>query len=109
MNNSLESGTRPKGEPKRVFDKAFKHEAVRLVLEGGRTVAEVSRNLGICESVLHRWKRQYQEDPEHSFPGKGRLKPMEEELRRLKRELADAREERDILKKAIAYFSRGPR
>lgn len=94
---------------RRKFDKAFKQEAVRLVLENGKSVAEVARNLGIHENVLHNWKRKYLEDPDHSFPGKGHLKPADEELRRLKKELSDVTEERDILKKALAVFSRGAR
>jgi len=96
-------------EPRRKYDRAFKYEAVKLVAEGGRSVAEVARNLGVNENLLHRWKRQYLEDTEHAFPGKGRLKPPEEAVRRLQRELADVREERDILKKALAIFSKGPR
>jgi len=96
-------------ESRRKYDRAFKYEAVKLVAEGGRSVAEVARNLGVNENLLHRWKRQYLEDTEHAFPGKGRLKPPEEAVRRLQRELADVREERDILKKALAIFSKGPR
>lgn len=90
----------------RKFDKEFKLEAVRLVTERGRKVAEVARSLGVHENLLYRWKNQYSDDPVGSFPGKGRLKPHEEELRRLQRELTDTREERDILKKALAVFSR---
>ena len=96
-------------DKRRKYDKAFKDEAVRLVLRGDRSLAEIARNLGIHENMLRTWKTKYMEDPEHSFPGKGRLKPHEEELRQLKKELRDVTEERDILKKAIAYFSRGPR
>lgn len=90
---------------RRVFDKEFKKEAVRLVLEGGRSVAEASRSLGIHENLLHTWKKKYQEDTEHAFPGKGHLKPYEEEFRKLQRENADLKEEREILKKALAIFS----
>ncbi len=96
-------------EPRRKYARAFKYEAVKLVVEGGRSVAAVARNLGVNENLLHRWKRQYLEDTEYAFPGKGRLKPPEEAVRRLQRELADVREERDILKKALAIFSKGPR
>jgi transposase len=97
------------GEQRRRYDRAFKNEAVKLVTEGGRTVAEAARNLGIHENLLHKWKKQYEEDSEHAFPGKGRLKPQDEALRKLQRELADVREERDILKKALAIFSKGPK
>ena len=97
------------GEKRRKYDRAFKYEAVKLVTEGGRSVAEAARNLGIHENLLWKWKREYLEDSEHAFPGKGRLKPQDEAVRRLQRELADVREERDILKKALAIFSKGPK
>jgi transposase len=95
------------GNPKRKYDKEFKVEAVRLVLEEGRKVTEVANNLGIHENLLHLWKKKYLEDPEFSFPGKGYLKPRDEEIRQLKKRLSDAEQERDILKKALAVFSRG--
>ena len=50
-------------------------------------------------------KKQYEEDPQFAFPGKGLLKPQDEELRQLKRQLERVQEERDILKKALAYFA----
>ena len=80
-------------------------EAVGLITEKGYSIAEASRNLGIEYSVLRRWKKQIADDPQNAFPGKGRLKAPDEELRRLKRELQRVTEERDILKKALAYFS----
>ena len=94
---------------RRKYDREFKVEAVKLVTEGGRTVAEAARNLGIPENLLYKWKEKYSEDMAHAFPGKGRLKPAEEELRRMKRELADVTQERDILKKALAIFSKEPK
>ncbi len=90
---------------RRVFDKEFKKEAVRLVIEGGRKVPEVARSLGVHESLLRYWKRKFMEDPEGSFPGKSHLKPQEEAIRRLERELASVKEDREILKKALAIFS----
>lgn len=90
----------------RKFDRDFKLEAVRLVTEGGRGVAEVARSLDIHENLLRRWKSQFSEDPVGSFPGKGRLKPEEEELRRLRMENESLREDREILKKALAIFSK---
>ena len=96
-------------EKRRKYDREFKIETVRLVLEKGRSVAEVARNLGVHENLIHKWKKQYIEDSEHVFPGKGHLKPHDEEFRRLKRELKDVSEERDILKKALAIFSRQPK
>ena len=96
-------------EKRRKFDREFKSEAVRLVIEEGRPIATVARNLGIHQNLLHKWKKQYEEDPQYAFPGKGRLKEPDEEMRRLKKELADVKEERDILKKALAIFSKGPK
>ncbi|RPI54694.1 MAG: transposase [Deltaproteobacteria bacterium] len=59
--------------------------------------------------MLRTWKRKYREDPEGSFPGKGHLKPQDEEFRKLQKENANLREDREILKKALAIFSRHPR
>lgn len=94
---------------RRKYDRAFKIEAVKLVTERGTSVAEAARSLGIHENLLHSWKRKYLEDTADAFPGKGHLKPQEEELRRLSRKLADVEEERDILKKALAIFSKEPK
>jgi len=94
---------------RRKFDAEFKREAVRLITSGGRRASEVARDLGVSSNLLHRWKQQYLEDPGQAFPGKGHLKPEEEEFRRLKKQLADVTEERDILKKALAIFSKKPR
>jgi transposase len=79
------------------------------VTESGRTVADVARSLGVHENQLHKWKRQYREDPAGSFPGKGKVKPQEEELRRLQKENAELKMEREILKKALAIFSKHPK
>jgi transposase len=96
------------GEPKgrRRYDRDFKEGAVRLVLDGGRSVRSVARDLGIHENMLHRWKSEYLEDRKYAFPGKGHMKPHEEELMRLRKKLADVEEEREILKKALAIFSK---
>ena len=90
---------------RRQFDRAFKVEAVRLVTEEGRPVAAVARDLGIGENLLHRWKQQFTDQQEQAFVGTGNLTPEQAELRRLRRELIDVTEERDILKKAISVFS----
>jgi len=94
---------------RRKFDKSFKIEAVQLVLRGDRTETEIAKDLGINSNMLNRWKRELLAKGEHSFLGKGNLTPQEEELRRLRKELRDVTEERDILKKATAIFSRMPR
>ena len=87
------------------YSREFKQEAVRLITEKGYSIAEASRNLGVEYSVLRRWKKQLAEDPEHAFPGKGQLKPDDQKLRELERKLKRVTEERDILKKALAYFA----
>jgi transposase len=97
------------GSSRRQYDKQFKIEAVRLITQGGKRATEVARDLGIHVNLLYYWKKQLSEDSEHSFPGHGKLKPADEELRRLRRKLADVEEERDILKKALAIFSKKPR
>ena len=94
---------------RRKYDREFKFEAVRLVTDGSHPVSEVARDLGIHENLLYNWRRKYLDDTVHAFPGKGHLKPADEELRQLKKELTDVKEERDILKKALAIFSKHPR
>ncbi len=93
---------------KRTYDKEFKLEAVRLVLEEGLSAQSVERKLGTGKGVVYNWVHAYNADPEHAFPGKGKLKPPERELQDLKRELERVKRERDILKKAVAIFSKDP-
>ncbi len=93
------------GKKRKTYTREFKMEAVRLITEKGYSIAEASRNLGIDYSVLRRWKKQLADDPQNAFPGKGRLKAPDEQLRRLQHELDRVTEERDILKKALAYFA----
>jgi transposase len=95
---------------RRQFTREFKVEAVELVLRGDRTAVEVARNLGIRVELLYRWKNEYLSHRAEAFPGTGYLAdPEEERVRKLERELASVTEERDILKKALAIFSRTPR
>ena len=93
---------------RRTYDKEFKLEAVRLVIEEGRSVASVERDLGTGQGVIYNWVREFTDDPEHAFPGKGKLKPPEQEVHDLKKELERVKRERDILKKAVAIFSKDP-
>jgi transposase len=87
------------------YSREFKMESVRLLERSGKSAVQLERELGIGKGNLSRWKRKFAADGEDAFPGHGRLAPEQEELRRLKRELEIARQERDILKKAIAIFS----
>ena len=96
-------------QSRRQFDAEFKREAVRLSQEPSRTIASVARDLGISETNLWRWRKKLAESGESAFPGTGHVPADQEELRRLRRELVDTTEERDILKKALAVFSRRPK
>lgn len=91
---------------RRQFTKEFKLDSVQYALASDKTVSEVARDLGIKENNLRRWIKEYEQDPEHSFPGNGKIKEPEEENRQLRKRLADAEMERDILKKALAIFSK---
>jgi transposase len=96
------------GKNRRQYTKEFKVEAVRLVVEEGRAISEVARELGIGENLLSRWKKKSEEVKVEPFPGKGRLSPEDDELRQLRRENKRLHMERDILKKAVAIFSEEP-
>ena len=93
------------GRSRRKYTREFKLEAVKQVVEHGRSVSEVAASLGVNRNLLTRWKSQLVAEGALAFPGQGRLSEIEEENRRLRRELAIARQERDILKKAAAYFA----
>lgn len=90
---------------RRTHSREFKLEAVRLSSQPGASVSETAKNLGINTSLLHTWRRELAADPEQAFPGNGRLKADEEEIRKLRLELKRVREERDILKKATLFFA----
>ena len=87
------------------YDKEFKLNAVKLILETGRSTASVARDLGIESNTLYNWKREYHNEAEQAFPGKGNLKPDDEAQRKLHRRIAELEEENAILKKAMGYFS----
>lgn len=91
---------------RRSFSKEFKLEAVRLVKERGITVAQAARDLDVHPNVLRLWVKEFSADPRYAFPGHGRMKPEQLELERLRREVIKLKAERDILKKAAAYFAK---
>jgi len=90
-------------ETRRKYSKEFKIEAVRLYGTSGKPLRDIEDELGIGLGNLHRWKKEMSEQNIRVFPGKGN--PRDEEIARLKKELAIAKEERDILRKAVAIFS----
>jgi len=91
---------------RRRYTRDFKLEAIRLVERRGGKVTEVANSLGIHPNILQRWVREFREDSAYSFPGQGVLKTSDEEIHLLKKRLREAEEERDILKKALAIFSK---
>lgn len=90
----------------RKYDKEFKINAVKLCLEQGKTHEEVAKNLGLPKSTLYTWIQEYKINGNEGFKGSGNAKPSNEEVLTLKKQLADVTQERDILKKAVAIFSR---
>jgi transposase len=91
---------------RRQYSREFKREAVQLLETSGKSASELERELGIGKGNLWRWKREVAADGKDAFPGHGRLAAEQERLRQLERELEIVRQERDILKKAVAIFSR---
>ena len=95
-----------KEDIRRHFTREFKLEAVELVTEKGMPVGKVARDLDIHPNLLHLWRRKFLKDGDKAFTGRGCVKPENAEMRRLRKALEKAREERDILKKALAVFSK---
>ena len=89
----------------RTYDKEFKLNAVSLYLNSGKSYKEIGDELGIPCNTLSGWVISHKKDGEEAFPGKGHVKPSDAEVMQLRKELAIAREERDILKKALGIFS----
>jgi transposase len=90
---------------RRKFTREFKLEAVKLVKDRGVSYAQAAEDLGVHPTQLRNWVKALADDP-HSFPGHGQMKPEQQEIARLKREVARLKAERDILKKAAAYFAK---
>ncbi len=95
-----------KEDKRRHFTRAFKVNAVQLVTEKGMPVGKVARELDIHPNLLHLWRRRMLAEGDKAFVGRGRVKPDNAEIRQLRKTLEQVREERDILKKALAAFSK---
>ena len=91
------------------YSQEFKLETIELARTSGKTDRQVERELGLSRGCLYNWRKEVERDGAQAFPGKGRLKPQDEYVRGLERELAIVQQERDILKKALAIFTRSQR
>lgn len=90
---------------RKVYAPEFKLAAVKMITEQKLSVAEVARRLGVTENRLHDWKKAVLKDGTNAFPGAGHLTPLEEENRKLRAEVKRLEAERDVLKKATAFFA----
>jgi transposase len=91
---------------RRKYSREFKLEAVNLVRDRGVSIVHAARDLDLNHNVLRRWLKELDADPKHAFPGLGQMKPEQLEIDRLRKEVTRLKAERDILKKAAAYFTR---
>ncbi len=99
-------------EPRRRrYDAEFKLNAIKLANEPGRTTNGVEKSLGISQGLIGRWRKQLKDNGKLAFPGKGieALTPEQKQIKELEKQLKDTEMERDILKKAVAIFSRTPK
>jgi transposase len=93
---------------RKTYTREFKLQAVHLMTDRGLSVAEVARQLGVSENCLRTWRQAAHEQGADAFPGQGNLPGAEDEVRRLRAEVHRLRAERDLLKKAAAYFASPP-
>ena len=94
---------------RRKYTREFKVEAAKLSYNSDKPVEQIAKDLGISQSSLNRWRSEYRADPDQAFPGNGQMKERDEEVVRLKKELRQAQLENEILKKAVAIFTRSQR
>jgi transposase len=94
---------------RKTYTRDFKVETVKLLMDGDQSVSQIALDLGIHSNTLYKWVRQYGQNPAASFPGKGHPSSEAEQVRQLQRENQRLRMERDILKKAMAIFSKDPK
>ena len=97
------------GSTRQTYTREFKIEAAKLSYNSDKPVEEIAESLGVSQSSLHRWRREYRQDPDQAFPGSGQQKERDAEIVRLKKELKQAQMENEILKKAAAIFTRNQR
>jgi transposase len=90
---------------RKTYTPEFKLAAVKMITDQKLAVAEVARRLGVSQNLLHTWKKAVTKDGTDAFPGSGHLTPLEEENRKLRAEVKRLAAERDILKKATAFFA----
>ena len=91
------------------YSKEFKIETLELTKTSGKSDSQLERELGLSRGSIYNWRKQVEQNQEQAFPGKGHLKKDDEYVRQIERELAITRQERDILKKALAIFAPNPR
>lgn len=91
---------------RREFSVEYKKEIIKLVTEQGKKATHVAKDIGVSEATIRRWVKEYGTHGDDAFPGKGKLRPEDEELRKLKKRMADLEEENAILKKAICIFTK---
>ena len=94
--------------PRSTYTPEFKLRAVRMITDQKLSVAEAARQLDVGENLLREWRKAHLARGDAAFPGHGHLPPADDELRRLRAEVARLRAERDLLKKAAAYFANPP-
>jgi transposase len=90
----------------KTYTREFKEEVVRLAQTSGKPITQVARELGISDTSIHQWRKELAQHGSEAFPRKGHQTELEEENRRLKRELERVQQERDVLKKVVSIFSR---
>ena len=100
----MEDEQKKQRKPRR-YDEAFKREAVRLVVEAGYSQAQVERDLDLSGGLVSQWRKAIETNGSNAFVGKGHQRPEDAELSQLRKENKRLKEERDILKKAMAIFS----
>ena len=93
-------------KPYKRYTKEFKIQAVKLAEESDKPITQIARELGVRQNQIYKWKKELEANGEVAFPGTGKVADPDPEKTQLRKELAEAKEEIEILKKAAAYFAR---